>query len=1022
MDDPIGTEVQDQVCLVCQSWLGLYQGEKLLVACEGCGFPVCGACYVVILKAGSQQCPKCNSLYRRQTGSYPTVDNERQSTADISTSYLSYILDSDNSGSSSTNGGLRSSVNCEVQDITNNSASPTKTSVSIDVPQRRTVQKPQRVYTELPSQFIKAVAFSHHKFCIWSWKKEKIQQQKSTEQKMSSPGRDQETLLEEDDSCYISERELNEIKKHEEFRQPLSRKVPVPSSKISPYRVAVIFRLVALAFFFRYRLLYPVSDAHGLWLTSVICEAWFSFSWLLEQLPKWKPIKRETYTQRLSFRYNLPGEPSEVASIDVFIGTVDPMKEPPLVTSNTVLSILAIDYPVEKVTCYVSDDGGSMLTLETLRETCQFARTWVPFCKKFNIEPRAPEYYFSQKVDYLKHNIFPSFVTERRTMKRQYEEFKVQINGLVEKFQNTPRDCWIMTDGNPWPGTDSQNHPGILQILLGHNVPNDAEEELPQLVYISREKRSGFHDNKMAGAMNSLLRVSALLTNGAYILNLNCNHYVNNSKAFLEAMCFMMDPNIKEKACFVQFPQRFNGGDASDSSNHSTVFYDVNLKGLDGIQGPFFVGTGCFFNRKALYGYDPPMEPKSSILNWYKPVKDKLIDSNDHCASTVDLEANTTDNTEPTTPDIKCTSLFQGLKQYFGQSPTLIASIIVKNATLSMSAAPEDLLKEAITVMSCDYEENTAWGRKIGWIYGSLTSDILTSLKMHVRGWRSIYCTPHRPAFIGTARVNLSDRLTQLLQWALGSMEILFSRHCPIWYAYGSRLKWLERIAYINATIYPLTSIPLVIYCTVPAICLITGKFIIPPISDIRSIWLAVLLISVFTTGLLELRWSGVGTEEWWRSQQFWVIGGVSSHLFAIIYAPVKILLGRKANLTVLTGKFTVDDLKELYALRWTSLLVVPTTIIIINLWAMISGISSAINNEHGSWSLMFIKLFFSFTVIFHLYPFLKGLLVHQQKVPTIVVIWSLLLATIFSMLWVRVNPFVTRFTGPNVEDCGIYC
>lgn len=75
---------------------------------------------------------------------------------------------------------------------------------------------------------------------------------------------------------------------------------------------------------------------------------------------------------------------------------------------------------------------------------------------------------------------------------------------------------------------------------------------------------------------NLQLRVSALLTNGAYILNLYCNHYVNNSKAFLEAMCFMMDPNIKEKACFVQFPQRFNGGNASDSSNHSTVFYDVS--------------------------------------------------------------------------------------------------------------------------------------------------------------------------------------------------------------------------------------------------------------------------------------------------------------------------------------------------------------------------------------------------------------------------------------------------------------
>jgi len=30
------------------------------------------------------------------------------------------------------------------------------------------------------------------------------------------------------------------------------------------------------------------------------------------------------------------------------------------------------------------------------------------------------------------------------------------------------------------------------------------------------------------------------------------------------------------------------------------------LKGLDGLQGPVYVGTGCVFRRQALYGYDPP--------------------------------------------------------------------------------------------------------------------------------------------------------------------------------------------------------------------------------------------------------------------------------------------------------------------------------------------------------------------------------------------------------------------------------
>lgn len=124
------------------------------------------------------------------------------------------------------------------------------------------------------------------------------------------------------------------------------------------------------------------------------------------------------------------------------------------------------------------------------------------------------------------------------------------------------------------------------------------------------------------------------------------------------------------------------------------------------------------------------------------------------------------------------------------------------------------------------------FGQQIGWIYGSVTEDILTGFKMHARGWISIYCMPPRPAFKGSAPINLSDRLNQVLRWALGSIEILLSRHCPIWYGYNGRLKLLERLAYINTIVYPLTSIPLIAYCTLPAFCLLTGKFIIPEVSS----------------------------------------------------------------------------------------------------------------------------------------------------------------------------------------------
>lgn len=123
-------------------------------------------------------------------------------------------------------------------------------------------------------------------------------------------------------------------------------------------------------------------------------------------------------------RYEQEGQPSQLCPIDIFVTTVDPLKESPLVTANTVLSILAIDYPAEKVSCYVSDDGAAMLTFETLSETSEFARKWIPFCKKFNIEPRAPEWYFSEKINYLKDKVHTSFVKERRAMKVKISQLK----------------------------------------------------------------------------------------------------------------------------------------------------------------------------------------------------------------------------------------------------------------------------------------------------------------------------------------------------------------------------------------------------------------------------------------------------------------------------------------------------------------------------------------------------------------------------------------------------------------------
>ena len=59
------------------------------------------------------------------------------------------------------------------------------------------------------------------------------------------------------------------------------------------------------------------------------------------------------------------------------------------------------------------------------------------------------------------------------------------------------------------------------------------------------------------------------------------------------------------------------------------------------------------------------------------------------------------------------------------------------------------------------------------------------------------------------------------------------------------------------------------------------------------------IILIYFATGILEMRWSGVGIDEWWRNEQFWVIGGVSAHLFAVIQGLLKVLAGVDTNFTV---------------------------------------------------------------------------------------------------------------------------
>ncbi|XP_062205677.1 probable mixed-linked glucan synthase 7 [Phragmites australis] len=774
-----------------------------------------------------------------------------------------------------------------------------------------------------------------------------------------------------------------EEKNQPSVERPLVRTKYISTVTIKLYRLVIFIRMGIFVIFFKWRICTAgvMSSTDGgdtsrmrmMWTISIAGELWFALMWVLDQLPKMKPVRRAVDVAAL--------QESMLPTMDVFVTTADPEKEPPLATVNTVLSILAADYPADKLTCYVSDDGGALLTREAVAEAVRFAGLWVPFCRKHGVEPRNPEAYFSPGaagVDGNKMRVvtrggykgraWPELARDRRHVRREYEELRLRIDALQAGDIRQRR--WSRADGSTcWQRGTADDHAEVVQVLIGPSgrtphlgiVASDGNNlvdlssvdvRLPALVYMCREKRHRRAHHRKAGAMNALLRASAALSNAPFVLNLDCDHYVNNSQALRAGVCLMLDRGGGDVA-FVQFPQRFDGVDPADRyANHNRVFFDCTELGLDGIQGPIYVGTGCLFRRAALYGMDAP--PR------WRPYGDAKDAAAEH------------DKFSDSSPFLL--SVRAALKQP-AQSNTTFPPCLFDEAAIA----------EATALVSCCYEDSTAWGRDIGWIYGTVTEDVATGFCMHRRGWRSAYCATEPDAFRGTAPINLTDRLHQVLRWAAGSLEIFFSRNNPL--LAGRRLHPLQRVAYLNTTLYPFTSLFLIVYCLFPAIPLLTGNAATgtfstsmdrtPPGAYIA--FLAALMLTLAMVAVLEVSWSGITLHDWWRNQQFWMVSATSAYLAAVAQVALKVVAGKEISFK-LTSKQSAtsastggkERFAELYAVRWTVLMVPPAVVLMVNVASMAAGI------EGGRWRngpAAVLAVLFNAWVVAHLYPFALGLM-----------------------------------------------
>ncbi|XP_010522356.1 PREDICTED: cellulose synthase-like protein B4 isoform X2 [Tarenaya hassleriana] len=530
-----------------------------------------------------------------------------------------------------------------------------------------------------------------------------------------------------------------------------------------------------------YRIIY-INQYDNVWIVAFLCESCFCFVWLLVTIIKWSPADYKTYPDRLHERVR------ELPPVDMFVTTADPVMEPPIITVNTVLSLLAVNYPANKLACYVSDDGCSPIIYFSLREASRFAKIWVPFCKKHNVQIRAPFRYFSNPPIHPEGSDSGQFEEDWKNMKVEYEKLSRKLEVVAEN------SYWLDADEDfaAFANINPRDHATIIKVIRENNGGVGEDTEVPHLVYVSREKSPMHPHHYKAGAMNVLVRVSGLMTNAPYMLNVDCDMYVNNPDVLRQGMCLFLGSKTQNEYAFVQSPQLFY-----DTFGDEIVVLQTYIgRGMVGIDGPIYAGSGGIHRRRIIYGLSP-----------------HHLDDDGNLSSIAKVEL-----------------LGEGkLEREYGDCKEMVKSAV--EALRGKSTPQNDLtisLEAAHRVGACDYEYTTNWGKTIGWLYGSTTEDANTSVSIHSKGWKSLYNSPDPPAFLGCMPAGGPAVMGQQRRWATGLLEVLFNKQSPVIGMLYRKLGFRTGLCYLYLFIWGIRSIPELCYSLLPAYCILHNSAFLP--------------------------------------------------------------------------------------------------------------------------------------------------------------------------------------------------
>ena len=121
---------------------------------------------------------------------------------------------------------------------------------------------------------------------------------------------------------------------------------------------------------------------------------------------------------------------------------------------------------------------------------------------------------------------------------------------------------------------------------------------------------------------------------------------------------------------------------------------------------------------------------------------------------------------------------------------------------------------------------------QIGFSYDCLLESTFTGYLLHCKGWISVYLYPKRPCFLGCTTIDMKDGLVQLMKWSSNLVQFGLSKFSPLTYGV-SRMSVLQSMCYGYFTFSSLLSVALLLYGTVPQVCLLNGIPLYPKVNYI---------------------------------------------------------------------------------------------------------------------------------------------------------------------------------------------